>query len=160
RLKEQEKIIRDRMPAIEEVARAFRIIHEEKLYRLSYKTFDEYCKQVWNFGKDKAYSLIKHDGITSQRGSSTSENPTTSDNESSKLDASSETKPANSEDVSKSNEPSSDANGQSDQPAPKVGEPPEPILDDIGKPVPPLLVPIFQDRAKFGKVAAALNRDA
>jgi hypothetical protein len=79
-LEEQEKIIRDRMRAVEEVAQALKTIRDEKLYRLTYKTFNDYCRQVWGFGKDKAYRLINHTQISSLQGSSTSQNATNSDN--------------------------------------------------------------------------------
>jgi hypothetical protein len=165
RLKEQEKIIRDRMPAIEEAAQAFKTIRDEKLYRLTFKSFDEYCKNVWGFGKDKAYRLINNAGISSRPGSSTSQNATTSDKGGSKLDPGAETQTGNNEEDTQNDDapPSSgddEQRGEAGQAAGTATDEPEPLVDDGGKPVPARLVRVFEHASLFRKVASVLDRAA
>jgi hypothetical protein len=165
RLKEEEQIIRDRMQAIAEVAEAFRRIRDEKLYRVDYQTFDEYCKVVWGFGKDKAYGLIKQAEITSLQGGSTSENPTTSDNAGSKLDPGSETQAASSDEETdgegtltpgpKEGSGEATCEGTSAQPNDE-----EPLVDDAGHLVPSRLADIFKEAKQFLPTVRALDRAA
>lgn len=40
------------------VSYALRAIQEEKLYRQSFKTFEDYCSQRWGFTRQRAYQLL------------------------------------------------------------------------------------------------------
>src|SRR5262249_2903744 len=160
-LKEQEKIIRDRMDAIEEAALAFRTIRDQKLYRLTYRTFDEYCRAVWGFGKDKAYRLIKHAGISSLPGSSMSQNATTTDTGGSKLAAGPDT-PICAQVLSHEEVTPPVGSGDSTE---VTGESPqinsdeaEPLLDANGIRVPNRLIAIFQCAPLFRRLVIQLNR--
>jgi hypothetical protein len=163
-LEEQEKIIRDRIHAIEEVASAFRTIREEKLYRLTYRTFDDYCKAVWGFGKDKAYRLIKHADISYQPGSSMSQNATTSDTAGSKLDHGSEADDKYDDeghgDYAASAQDSKDRSRTASQTSGGPTTDSDPVMDDAGQQVPDRLFQVFEDASRFRKAAALLNRAA
>jgi hypothetical protein len=165
RLKEQEKIIQNRMPAMTEMAEAFRKIRDEKLYRLDYKNFNDYCRQVWGFGKDKTYGLIKQAEITSLGGSSTSENPTTTDNTGSTLAPGSETQTASSEEEVENEEtptstPDEKSSGAACEEPSTQADHEEPLLDDTEKPVPARLTDIFKAAKQFLQVARILDRAA
>lgn len=41
-----------------ETAQALKTIKDNRLYRQEYKTFEEYCRQRWGFGRQHAYRLI------------------------------------------------------------------------------------------------------
>ena len=41
-------------------------INEQKLYRADYETFEEYCRQRWDYSRQHAYRLIKATGVVDQ----------------------------------------------------------------------------------------------
>lgn len=53
-----EKTIRRGIKAFFEVGKALAIIKAERLYRCDYQTFDQYCKEKWDFSRIRAYQLI------------------------------------------------------------------------------------------------------
>jgi hypothetical protein len=160
-LKEQEKIIRDRMDAIEEAALAFRTIRDQKLYRLTYRTFDGYCRAVWGFGKDKAYRLIKHAEISSLPGSSMSQNATTTDTGGSKLDSGPDTQmgaQATTDEEVTSRVGGSNATEVTGESPQTNSDEAEPLLDDHGIRVPSRLIAIFENAPLFRRLTIQLNR--
>jgi hypothetical protein len=54
-----EKIIKDSKEAFLAIGNALREIKAKKLFREKYKTFSEYCKNVWGFGRVNANRYIK-----------------------------------------------------------------------------------------------------
>ena len=60
RLEQCEKIIERGLNTFVEVGRALTEIRDSKLYRISYKTFEAYCKERWEIGRSRAYELIDH----------------------------------------------------------------------------------------------------
>jgi hypothetical protein len=57
-LAEHEAVIERGISVCEDVGNALRAINDGKLYRESYKTFDAYVKERWNFAKRRAYQLM------------------------------------------------------------------------------------------------------
>jgi hypothetical protein len=58
RLNQLEKIIEKGMAHFVEVGTALLIIQKEKLYKLIFQTFEEYCKERWDLKRQRAYELI------------------------------------------------------------------------------------------------------
>jgi hypothetical protein len=58
KLENFETIIEDGLQTCFDVGRALLAIRDEKLYRLSHKTFEEYCGERWNLKRQRAYELI------------------------------------------------------------------------------------------------------
>ncbi len=58
RLNQLEKIIEKGMSHFVEVGTALLIIQKEKLYKLIFQTFEEYCKERWDLKRQRAYELI------------------------------------------------------------------------------------------------------
>jgi hypothetical protein len=148
RLKELEGVIRNNISAVYEVAAALKEISEAKLYRLEFKSFDEYCKGRWQFGKDKAYRLIGTTKTKDTAGSKSSQNATTTDNAGSKSEgfkseeSGSENKDANS---TRSSSGESDAGESSQEPKRE---------EDSSKPeLPDPLQPYFADNPDFDKAS-------
>ena len=57
-LRNCEKTIRDRLPAIIEVGQALAAIRDGKLYRDTHATFKAYCQERWKFSDSRARQLI------------------------------------------------------------------------------------------------------
>jgi len=53
-----EAVIREGMDSFQAVGAALKAIRDAKLYRSTHKTFESYCKDVWNWGKSYAYRVI------------------------------------------------------------------------------------------------------
>jgi hypothetical protein len=58
RLEQCELSIERGLNTFVEVGRALTEIRDSKLYRVGFKTFEDYCKQRWEIGKSRAYELI------------------------------------------------------------------------------------------------------
>jgi hypothetical protein len=58
RLEQCEKAIERGLNTFVEVGRALTEIRDNKLYRISFKTFEAYCKERWEIGRSRAYELI------------------------------------------------------------------------------------------------------
>lgn len=58
RLTELEKIIEEGLPTFQRVGWALLRIRDERLYRLEYENFPDYCRARWDMGKSRAYQLI------------------------------------------------------------------------------------------------------
>jgi hypothetical protein len=59
RFSQLEKVIEKGMNHFVEVGTALMIIRDEKLYKDTFRTFKEYCKERWGFSRIQAYRLIK-----------------------------------------------------------------------------------------------------
>lgn len=53
-----EKRIERGLQTFREVGQALMDIRDQRLYRAAYKTFEEYCTNRWQMGRDRAYQLI------------------------------------------------------------------------------------------------------
>jgi hypothetical protein len=53
-----EVVIKQGLQTFIEVGQALRTIREKRLYRISFKTFEDYCVGRWAFKKSQAYQLI------------------------------------------------------------------------------------------------------
>jgi hypothetical protein len=58
RLIECENIIRTGLGSFLEVGRALAEIHDNRLYKETHQEFKQYCKDVWDLGKSRAYQQI------------------------------------------------------------------------------------------------------
>ena len=58
RLQECEAIIKADLNTFMAVGRALAEIHDDRLYRKTHKTFEKYCKDVWDLGQSRAYQKI------------------------------------------------------------------------------------------------------
>jgi hypothetical protein len=58
RFNQLEKIIEKGMTHFVEVGTALSLIREEKLYKLLFSTFEEYCQERWGFNSSRARQLI------------------------------------------------------------------------------------------------------
>ena len=58
RLQECEAIIKADLNTFMAVGRALAEIHDDRLYRKTHKTFEKYCKDVWDLGQSTAYQKI------------------------------------------------------------------------------------------------------
>ena len=58
RFKECEQIIKADLKTFLQVGRALAEIHDYRLYRETHKTFEKYCKDVWDLGQSTAYQKI------------------------------------------------------------------------------------------------------
>jgi hypothetical protein len=59
RLQTLERTIEKGLPAFTAVGKALLQIREEKLYRLQYKSFEEYCRDRWALEHSHAYELMR-----------------------------------------------------------------------------------------------------
>ena len=57
-LAECEAVIKDNLVGFVAVGEAFKRINEERLYRDTHTTFEEYCNERWEFDRQRAYQLI------------------------------------------------------------------------------------------------------
>jgi len=64
RLEACEKSIEQGIAVFVEVGRALTEIRDSKLYRVSHKTFEAYCKDRWEIGRSRAYDLIDQAKVT------------------------------------------------------------------------------------------------
>lgn len=69
-LEELEKIIHDNLESSFKLADALREIRDSKLYRLEYKTFDEYCKKRWEYGRSYCSRLCDVSEVLDDLGES------------------------------------------------------------------------------------------
>jgi len=58
-----ETVIRRGLATFVEVGTALATIRDERLYRESHETFEDYCREAWNFGRQRAAALIEAAGI-------------------------------------------------------------------------------------------------
>jgi len=58
RLAELEKVINRGKKSFIEVGLALAEIRDLRLYRLTFKTFEGYCREKWGWGRQRAYQLI------------------------------------------------------------------------------------------------------
>ena len=58
RLEKLEKVIKDNFMAFYAVGCALREIRDSKLYRETHERFEDYCKEVWETGRRRAYQFI------------------------------------------------------------------------------------------------------
>ncbi len=58
RLKKCEDVIGRNLKEFFEVGKALATIKNDRLYREEYKTFEQYCKEKWDFGRKRAYQFI------------------------------------------------------------------------------------------------------
>ena len=58
RLAELEKVINRGKKSFIEVGMALAEIRDLRLYRLTFKTFEGYCREKWGWGRQRAYELI------------------------------------------------------------------------------------------------------
>jgi hypothetical protein len=60
RLEALEETIRENLKAFYEIGRALKEIRDTRLYKmvLGYETFEDYCKDRWDMGRDYSYKLI------------------------------------------------------------------------------------------------------
>lgn len=65
KLAECEDIIARAMKSFVEIGNALKKIHDERLYRLHYSTFDDYCVDRWQFKRKRAYQLMSGAGVVS-----------------------------------------------------------------------------------------------
>jgi hypothetical protein len=65
RLAACEKAIKHGLNTFVDVGQALTEIRDAKLYRAVHKTFDAYCKDVWNLGRSRAYELIDQAKVAS-----------------------------------------------------------------------------------------------
>jgi N6-adenosine-specific RNA methylase IME4 len=63
-LREYESIIERNLTAFYEVGNALVAIRDKRLYRASYSTFEEYCREKWGMGRAHAYRLIEAAAVT------------------------------------------------------------------------------------------------
>jgi hypothetical protein len=56
---ELEMVIQKHLSAFYEVGFALMQIRDNKLYRVTYRTFEQYCKDRWGFNRDYANKLIR-----------------------------------------------------------------------------------------------------
>ena len=67
-LVELEETIQKHLSAFYEVGFALMQIRDNRLYRETYATFEEYCKEKWDISRPRAYQLIKaaevHDNLS------------------------------------------------------------------------------------------------
>lgn len=63
KLKECEQVIERGLNTFVDVGNALLEIRDNKLYRIEYKTFEEYCKERWNISRPRAYQLIEAAGV-------------------------------------------------------------------------------------------------
>jgi hypothetical protein len=59
-----EKIIEKGISHFVEVGTALMLIKQEKLYRLLFSTFEEYCQERWGFNRDYANKMIRSAAVT------------------------------------------------------------------------------------------------
>lgn len=59
KLENYECIIEDGLQTCFDVGRALLAIRDEKLYRITHKTFEEYCQEKWNLSRPHAYRMIE-----------------------------------------------------------------------------------------------------
>lgn len=76
RFNQLEKIIEKGMTHFVEVGTALLLIREEKLYKLLFSTFEEYCKERWGFNSSRARQLISAAQINENVKSVTTVTPT------------------------------------------------------------------------------------
>jgi len=58
-LQKHETTIKKGLNTFVEVGQALLEIRDKKLYRIEYKTFEEYCKQKWRISRPRSYQLIE-----------------------------------------------------------------------------------------------------
>ena len=58
-LQKHETTIKKGLNTFVEVGQALLEIRDKKLYRIEYKTFEEYCKQKWQISRPRSYQLIE-----------------------------------------------------------------------------------------------------
>lgn len=58
-MKQIEKVIERNLNAFYEVGKALLTIREERLYRVAYGTFEEYCRDRWQMSRTHANRLIE-----------------------------------------------------------------------------------------------------
>jgi hypothetical protein len=59
RYQQCEQIIERGLNTFVDVGNALLEIRDNKLYRIEYKTFEDYCKERWNISRPRAYQLIE-----------------------------------------------------------------------------------------------------
>jgi hypothetical protein len=55
---ELEADIEQNLKGFKKVGYALSVIRDQRLYRIDYDTFEEYCLEVWDLGRPRAYQLI------------------------------------------------------------------------------------------------------
>ena len=63
RIFELETIIETGLKTFVDVGNALAEIRDRKLYRDGYKTFEDYCRDRWEFSKQRAYQLMNAAGV-------------------------------------------------------------------------------------------------
>lgn len=64
RLCELERVIQKGKDTFVEVGNALAEIRDSRMYRATFKTFDDYCKDRWGLNKQTAYQLIEGAAVT------------------------------------------------------------------------------------------------
>lgn len=59
RLKQHEEVIARTFDAFVECGRSLKVIRDERLYRGTHETFEEYCREKWAFSRQRAHQLIE-----------------------------------------------------------------------------------------------------
>ena len=70
-LHECEETIRRNLGGFLDVGRALTRIRDDRLYRAKFKRFEDYCREVWDFGKAYAYKLIAGPAVVENLAAST-----------------------------------------------------------------------------------------
>lgn len=155
-LAEQVEIIQKNIDSVIEIGNALQAIRDEKLYRLDYKTFDDFCKDQFGFGRTKAKGLIEQVSpkqLTTSQVAVMPQNGSTETGEVANSQSDAIEKPSANGDVPPEDKP----------PAVLVESiPPEPPQDPAGNKIPHAAKPAF-DRAEqleeWGRKLDSLMRD-
>jgi DNA repair photolyase len=76
RFNQLEKIIEKGISHFVEVGTALMLIKKEKLYRILFSTFEEYCRQRWGFQRDYANKMIRSATVAQNLDTVVSKKPT------------------------------------------------------------------------------------
>src|SRR6266550_837415 len=65
-LRSCEEIIEAGLGTFVAVGRALMTINDQRLYRANYETFQDYCRERWDYSRQHAYRLIKAISVVDQ----------------------------------------------------------------------------------------------
>jgi hypothetical protein len=169
-LAEQVEIVVRNLNSVYEIGKALLAIRDQKLYRLDYKTFDDFCKEKFGFGRTKAKGLIANYVPMKLATSQVSVMPQNGITETIEVDNSaSQTKSAAGDTKKGSEEPKNEnsANSQIDsarlkdlaeENEPRSEEESDLSLDGWGIPIQPHAAKAFEACAKFDELISHLKQ--
>lgn len=76
KLENYETIIEDGLQTCFDVGRALLSIRDERLYRITHKTFEDYCGERWQLSRPRAYQLIESAAVAANLSTNVDKMPT------------------------------------------------------------------------------------